>query len=93
MCIKKIKMVKTKEEILTEYRRLLKNKKYIKNTLDNFKSECGGKMIVVNSELILTNQDFNEIFEKLIKKLSPDKSINKLKGVNQRFPPEDEWLK
>ena len=62
-------MVKTKEEILKEYRRLLKSKKYIKNTLDHFKKECYSKMVVVDSELFLSNEEFNEIFEKLISKL------------------------
>ena len=72
-------MVKTKEELLKENKVLLKRKKYIQNALFNFRGKCWNKMVVVDSELFLPNEEFNALFEKLINKISPEKLINKLK--------------
>ena len=51
-----------------ENRALNKKIKHTKNILFNFRQECFDKMRVIDSELILTDDDFNILFEKLIDK-------------------------
>ncbi len=83
-------MVKTKEELLKEKKALYKRKKYIQNALFNFRSKCWNKMVVVDSELFLPNEEFNALFEKLIGKLSPEKLFDKLKGEGSKISSRGE---
>ncbi len=76
---------KTKEELLKENKALLKRRKYIQNALFNFRSKCWNKMVVVDSELFLPNEEFNALFEKLLNKLFPKKLSNKLKGEGSKI--------
>jgi len=49
-----------------ENKKLNKKIKYIKNTLFNFRQSCYDEMVVINSYLVLTNDTFNKLFERLI---------------------------
>lgn len=63
------------KELKKENRRLNKQKDYAKNTLFNFRQQCYSKMRVIDSYLVLLNDDFNLQFEKLINKFR--KEVNK----------------
>jgi len=52
-----------------EIKESLKKKQYIKNILINWRKECYGEMVLIDSYLVLTNDSFNEMFEKLMNKL------------------------
>ena len=56
------------ENYKRENKKLNKKIKYIKNTLFNFRQSCYDEMVVINSELVLTNDTFNKLFERLIRK-------------------------
>ena len=68
---KKLKgeLKKLAEEI-KELDRLRKNTKHI---LLGFEKECHRKMVVFDSELALTNNDFNLQFEKVVNKFRKEK--------------------
>ncbi len=58
----------TKKQLLEENKILKKSRKNIHNILIRFKKEGHSKMRVVDSELVLLNQDFNELFDNMVNK-------------------------
>ena len=56
------------ENYKRENKKLNKKRHHIKNTLFNFRQSCYDEMVVINSELVLTNDTFNKLFERLIRK-------------------------
>ncbi len=43
-------------------------REHIKNILFKWKKEVYDEMVIIDSELVLTNAEFNNLFEKLINK-------------------------
>ena len=50
-------------------------RKYYKNLLFKFKEDCYKKMVILDSELSLTNTQFNKLFENLINKFRKNKNV------------------
>lgn len=57
-----------KEELKKENRILNKKVKYIKYTLFNFRQKCYDELLSFNCGLFLSNDSFNNLFDKLINK-------------------------
>ena len=73
------------ENYKRENKKLNKKIKYIKNTLFNFRQSCYDEMVVINSELVLTNDTFNKLFERLIRKFRKFHSNKFIKEVESEI--------